>query len=128
MERVSLSEGADLLLWFHAFASKDRGPPGFTGKLAVGVEQGGVETWWQADFGGQSTAAFLPGRPTDADTELLLTAEEADAMLRGDPNLKLAKERLRGRRELLDQFLKRYVLTQNFLSLRAPGPAKNGQR
>lgn len=121
------SSGADLLLWFHAFASRDRGPPGFSGTLAVGVEEAGVETWWQAHFGGQSVPSFLPGRPTEADAELLLSAAEAEAMLRGDPNLKLDRERLRGRRELLDQFLKRYVLTQNFLSLRAPGPAKNGQ-
>lgn len=114
------NQGADLLLWFHAFASKDQGPPGFVGKLAVGVRLDDGEAWWQVVFDAQSTPTFVAERPTDADAELLLSAAEADAMLRGDPSLTLEPNRLKGRRELLDQFLRRYVMPKSALSLRAP--------
>jgi hypothetical protein len=113
-------DGNDLLLWMAAATKRDDAPPGFNGSLAVGVEGGGSGSWLLLKFGARAEATFSTTRPTGAQAELTLSHDEADVMLRtGQLAGTLSPSRVRGERQLLGQFAKRYLSSVSLIDFLA---------
>ncbi|MCC7386174.1 MAG: hypothetical protein IT384_30295 [Deltaproteobacteria bacterium] len=117
---LPIGPGSDLLLLLHALVLRDRAPAGFRGTIAVGVEEGGHQTWWCLHAGDQVRAELGSAPPSGADVELLLGAGEAlTALVSGAIDQEYGHVRFRGNRRLFERFVERYVIQQNVVGLRA---------
>ena len=116
-----MTNGNDLLLWMAAATQRDDAPPGFTGSLAVGVEGDGPSSWLLLSFAGaRAQATFSNERPSGALAELALTHDEAETMMRtGALAATLSPERVRGERQLLGQFARRYLASVSLIDFMA---------
>ena len=115
-------EGRHLLVVLHALMLRDRAPSGMEGRVAIGVRTKERDLWWKAELGMTPGSEFVDGRPSDVDGSLLLGEVEAETILKtGSIPEKPKLILVRGDRELLTRFVKRYTGRQNMVSLRAGG-------
>jgi hypothetical protein len=113
-------EGADLLLLLHWLTTRDRGVPGFSGTLAVGVRHATGESWWRAKFGARAEAEMIDRCPVDVDVSLMFTDDEANRVLdHGSLAVGLGPDRVAGDRTLLERFLERYIRRRSAVDLRS---------
>jgi len=99
--------------------NNDPAPPGFSATLAFGVRQGDETHWWEVTLDKKAKGALVGSPDPTCDGVLLLGATDADAIVRTGhlpDNPKLVD--LRGDRELLGRFVKRYLVSKSSPSVR----------
>ena len=115
-----------LLLLLESAVKADAGPPGFLGKIGVGLLDGSKATWWSARFEGAARVAtdLAQGRaPDDCDVVALIGKREADRLLSGETPSRTAKIfELLGNSQLFAQFVQRYLQRHNVLTFRTTSP------
>ena len=112
----------ELLHLLKAIAENDRGPAGFTGKLALGVcpaSEAQAAVWLQLRFGSTTEAEFVSEPDTDSKAALLMGQSEATALLHGKdlpgpPNVLYRYGELR----ILQRFLDRYLRRRSMIDVR----------
>ena|SRR5258708_4774382 len=105
----STRSGFDLLVVLDAVVRSDASPSGMVGELAVGVKSETREAWWRVVFGAPSKTERLDVRPNDADATLLLSEEEANAILdSGAVPSEARTAEIKGDGRLAERFVARY--------------------
>jgi hypothetical protein len=127
---VDEPRGVDLLFALEAFINRDAAPPGFQGTVAFGVDSGASDLWLEVRLGATGAETrFTEATPKDSSARLFLGAEEAKAVLFGDP---LPPEpnlvQLGGQRELIAKLLERYLRRKDLLSLRVSSAKESRKR
>src|SRR5262249_31842288 len=107
-----------LLSFLAATIRRDAGYPGFHGSIAVGIRHAEGTTWWRAVFDDRGFSEVVDHRPDDVDACLLVTAEQAKNIMTGRL-AELAPDSIIGDREIVDQFVKRYLRDRSAISVRA---------
>jgi hypothetical protein len=112
--------GRRTLTAIHARLSADRAPPGFSGKVAIGVRDGEGELWLGAELGTRAIARLGTARHGAADVTLLLGEYEFSTLVRtAAPPADAKLFELSGDVEILGRFLSRYLMQQDALSIRS---------
>jgi hypothetical protein len=119
---ATAKQGADLLLLLHWMTTRDRGAPGFSGTIAVGVRHANGESWWRASFGARAESELIDRCPVDVDVSLLFSEDEANRIMdQGTLAASLGADRVVGDRELFFRFIERYMRKRSALDLRSSG-------
>ena len=92
----------------------DAAPPGFEGRIAVGVRGQSGSSWWCADFGRAVTTSFVSDYP-NADALVGFDHTTARAVLGLQPLPEHPVRLSTGKRELLESFLRRYLGKTNMI-------------
>jgi hypothetical protein len=112
--------GRGVLEAIDAAISLDRGPPGFVGRVAIGLRDHQGELWLTATMNGRASSS-LGARPLEMpDAAILLGEEEFRALVEtgeAPPNPGLLQ--IWGDGPLLSKFLERYLIPKSAVSLRA---------
>ncbi|MBI1946576.1 MAG: hypothetical protein HYS27_12820 [Deltaproteobacteria bacterium] len=106
-----IAETTLLLNYLDARVRKDTLPPGFTGRVCVGVKdraRGGAVRWWIADFTDKARTFFAADRPREYGVAVGLDEHGARAML-GLPVTGTPMQLVTGDRALLLKFVRRYL-------------------
>ncbi|OGQ09829.1 MAG: hypothetical protein A2138_19200 [Deltaproteobacteria bacterium RBG_16_71_12] len=106
-----IAETTLLLNYLDARVRKDTLPPGFTGRVCVGVKdraRGGAVRWWIADFSDRARSYFAAERPREYGVAVGLDDDGARAML-GLPMSGKPMQLVAGDRALLLKFVRRYL-------------------
>ncbi|OGQ87711.1 MAG: hypothetical protein A2289_24670 [Deltaproteobacteria bacterium RIFOXYA12_FULL_58_15] len=97
------------------------GPPGFVGKICVGVEHEGGVTWWTGSFRETVETKFSDDLPEDFDVAVLLSGNVDKAIFEPKSSRSGSARRrgfATGDKTILARFLNRYVRTNSVLDLR----------
>ena len=105
--------GQKFLTWVQAIVSCDRNPPGFPGKLALGVRDPSQPyPWCLIDFGSFARVTSVETLPTDLDVAVEIDPLTASALVENQPLPAVRRIVRFGEKSLLDRFIRRY-LTKN---------------
>ena len=112
----------ELLQLLKSLTERDKGPAGFSGKVALGViktEAQGETQWLQFRFTRAAEVRFVSKPDDDSDAALLLGEREAEAILKGTelppaPNFLYRY----GDRAVLSRFVDRYLKKRTMLDVR----------
>lgn len=103
-----------------ALLATDTGAPGFTASIAFGVDAATPDKtrrWWRADFSDRARMVAVSACPQDVDGYVVVTAEEAQALLTGEP-VSLPPDAFVGSQRLIESFLRRYCRRRSMLEVR----------
>ncbi|MEM6732735.1 MAG: hypothetical protein AAF658_14340 [Myxococcota bacterium] len=102
-----------------ALVNRDSAPPGFPGRVTIGVREGGHYRFWSAHFGPlEATTTFSHELPEEADAILLLSEEDAAAALRGEVNREPEVMMVHGDTALLRRVVTRYTSRTDWIGIR----------
>lgn len=110
--------GAGFLIALDALVRKDVRPPGFQAKVCLCLRQANRDLFWYARITDRAECAFTQGVPSDAQTVLILSAEDAESLLKTG-KLSGSTTKIGGDRGALLRLLERYGKPHDLLSLRA---------
>lgn len=108
---MATAETTLLLNYLDARVRRDRLPPGFSGRVCVGVKdaaRGGAVRWWIADFSDRARTRYAADKPREYSVALGLDENGARAML-GLPLLGAPMQLVAGDRAVLLKFVRRYL-------------------
>lgn len=108
---MATAETTLLLNYLDARVRRDTLPPGFAGRVCVGVKdasRGGAVRWWIADFSDRARTFFAADKPRDYSVAVGVDENGARAILglpvQGEPMQLVA-----GDRAVLKRFVQRYL-------------------
>lgn len=118
-----LDRGAGLLAFLDKVVSEDPAPPGFEGRVAVGVLHDATVTWWNGTFSQQrAQCSVMPHRPQPVDVTWVLGSAEAAAVFGTQQHLPAKPNAcIEGNTEILTRFIERYVKATSPLDVRCRG-------
>ena len=119
----SIRAHPDLLFVLDAAVRRDSRPPGFHGRICIGVLEGRSNRWWHGIFTGASSQTYLLSEmpaPVDMDVLVCMGVEEADSLLRlgGFTGISMPLVIVDGKRAVLERFAARYLRQTDLLGLR----------
>ena len=110
----------DLIRLLDELVRADPHPPGFQGRVCLGV-RGDATRWWSGTFAERATSSISDDMPVEFDVAVGLEEREIDRLLDGD-----IAGIITGDRDLWLQFLRRYVRVESLLGLRAKRSKERG--
>lgn len=107
-----------LLEVLDAMVRSDRGAPGFSGRIAIGLRSDPAR-WWVVELGAHAECGFVEKMPAAADAWLALGTTEANAILGLGEMPEPAAVVTAGDKTLIERFCRRYIRSLSLLDIRS---------